>query len=286
MEQCDTFRALHAEGIFVMPNPWDVGSAKRLAALGFPALATTSSGFAWSIGKEDQQITFEELLPHVEALVAAVDVPLNVDAERCYAADPAGVARTVAPARPGRRGRLLDRGLRPGRHRRRSTRSTSPWHGWPRPPRPPARAGVVLTARAENHLYGPTTSTTRSPGSRLRRGRRRGPLRAGTGGPRPDRRRRARRRAAGQRAQAPDGAGRRRARRRRGAAGVHRWRAGPRRVLGDASGRHGAARRAALLTARQPRPRRRAASTRRRRSSSPSSRLISSSCSSAKRTAT
>ena len=68
MDRCATFRALHADGIFVIPNPWDIGSAVRLAELGFPALATTSSGFAWSIGKEDQQITLDDLLPHVEAL--------------------------------------------------------------------------------------------------------------------------------------------------------------------------------------------------------------------------
>src|SRR4051794_2807731 len=95
MDMCETFRLLHADGIFVMPNPWDVGSAKRLADLGFPALATTSSGFAWSIGKQDQQVKLDELLPHVEALVAAVDVPLNVDAERGYADTPEGVGRTV-----------------------------------------------------------------------------------------------------------------------------------------------------------------------------------------------
>ena len=57
MDRCAVFRELHVEGIFVMPNPWDVGSAVRLQEMGFPALATTSSGFAWSIGKEDQQVT-------------------------------------------------------------------------------------------------------------------------------------------------------------------------------------------------------------------------------------
>jgi len=78
-----------------MPNPWDVGSAKLLAGAGFEALATTSAGFAWSIGKDDQQITRDELVGHVRALVDAVDVPINVDSERCYADDLGGIATTV-----------------------------------------------------------------------------------------------------------------------------------------------------------------------------------------------
>lgn len=78
-----------------MPNPWDVGSARLLAGAGFEALATTSAGFAWSIGKEDQQVTRDELVDHVRALAAATDLPLNVDGERCYADDLAGVAETV-----------------------------------------------------------------------------------------------------------------------------------------------------------------------------------------------
>jgi 2-methylisocitrate lyase-like PEP mutase family enzyme len=89
------FRALHAEGTFVMPNPWDVGSALVLTKLGFPALATTSGGHARSIGKHDQQVTRDELVAHAAALVAAVDVPLNLDAERGFAATPEGVADTV-----------------------------------------------------------------------------------------------------------------------------------------------------------------------------------------------
>lgn len=78
-----------------MPNPWDVGSARLLAGAGFEALATTSAGFAWSIGKEDQQVTRDELVAHVRALAAATDLPLNVDSERCYADDLAGIAETV-----------------------------------------------------------------------------------------------------------------------------------------------------------------------------------------------
>jgi 2-methylisocitrate lyase-like PEP mutase family enzyme len=90
------FRALHAgERLFVMPNPWDVGSARLLAAAGFEALATTSAGFAWSLGKPDQSVTREELVAHVRALAAATPLPLNVDSERCYPDDPGGVAETV-----------------------------------------------------------------------------------------------------------------------------------------------------------------------------------------------
>jgi 2-methylisocitrate lyase-like PEP mutase family enzyme len=90
------FHELHArEGIFVMPNPWDVGSARLLERCGFEALATTSAGYAWLLGKEDHAVTRDELVTHVAELAAAVDVPLSVDSERCFASDPAGVAETV-----------------------------------------------------------------------------------------------------------------------------------------------------------------------------------------------
>jgi 2-methylisocitrate lyase-like PEP mutase family enzyme len=90
------FRALHQrEQLFVMPNPWDVGSAKLLESAGFDALATTSAGFAWALGKLDQQVAREELVAHVASLTKAISVPLNVDSERCYPDEPGGVARTV-----------------------------------------------------------------------------------------------------------------------------------------------------------------------------------------------
>lgn len=90
------FVELHArEGVFAMPNPWDAGSAKLLAHVGFEALATTSAGFAWTLGKEDQQVTRDELVSHVRSLAAATALPLNVDSERCYADDLAGIAETV-----------------------------------------------------------------------------------------------------------------------------------------------------------------------------------------------
>ena len=91
------FRELHArDEIFVMPNPWDVGSARLLASLGFEALATTSAGFAWSLGRLDQNVTRDELVAHVAELTAAMDLPLNVDSENCFPDDPGGVAETVA----------------------------------------------------------------------------------------------------------------------------------------------------------------------------------------------
>ena len=79
-----------------MPNPWDVGSAKLLASWGFEALATTSAGFAWSIGKLDQRVTRAELVAHVADIAEATPLPLNVDSERCYPDDPGGIAETVA----------------------------------------------------------------------------------------------------------------------------------------------------------------------------------------------
>jgi 2-methylisocitrate lyase-like PEP mutase family enzyme len=78
-----------------MPNPWDVGSARLLESAGFEALATTSAGFAWSLGRRDQNVSRNELVAHVAALAAATDLPLNVDSERCYPDDLGGVTRTV-----------------------------------------------------------------------------------------------------------------------------------------------------------------------------------------------
>jgi 2-methylisocitrate lyase-like PEP mutase family enzyme len=93
----DRFMALHAgRELFVMPNPWDVGSARLLASAGFQALATTSAGFAWSLGKLDQQVSRDELVAHVAALASETPLPLNVDSERCYPDEPGGVAETVS----------------------------------------------------------------------------------------------------------------------------------------------------------------------------------------------
>jgi 2-methylisocitrate lyase-like PEP mutase family enzyme len=95
MTLTDTFRALHRQGTFVMPNPWDRGSARILADLGFKALATTSAGFARSIGKNDQQVTRDELVTHVAELTAVLDIPLNVDSECLFPDDPGGITETV-----------------------------------------------------------------------------------------------------------------------------------------------------------------------------------------------
>lgn len=89
------FHRLHEAGCFVMPNPWDVGSARALEGMGFPALATTSSGFAWTVGHADTEAPLEDVLAHLRAVAAAVDVPVNADFENGYALDPDGVAANV-----------------------------------------------------------------------------------------------------------------------------------------------------------------------------------------------
>lgn len=89
------FRTLHDSGCFVIPNPWDVGSAIYLQSLGFKALATTSSGFAWSCGRPDASMSRDEVLAHLQAIVAATDLPVNADFESGYAGDAAAVAESV-----------------------------------------------------------------------------------------------------------------------------------------------------------------------------------------------
>jgi 2-methylisocitrate lyase-like PEP mutase family enzyme len=146
------FRALHEAGTFLLPNPWDVGSARLLESLGFAALATTSSGLAASLGKLDQQVTRDELVAHVAAVTAAVGIPLNVDAERCFAETAAGIAETVdLLAEAGAAGISIEdydpvagrvETLAVGAERvAAAAEACRPY-------------GIVLTARAENHLYG------------------------------------------------------------------------------------------------------------------------------------
>lgn len=89
------FRKLHESGCFVIPNPWDPGSAKYLETLGFKALATTSSGAAWRHAKADGQMTLEEVLVHLREIVGATHLPVNADFESGFASDAAGVARNV-----------------------------------------------------------------------------------------------------------------------------------------------------------------------------------------------
>ncbi len=94
-EKRRAFRALHQSGCFVIPNPWDIGSASYLQHLGFKALATTSAGFAFSRGRPDGSISRDTMLAHIRELVTATDVPMNADFESGYAGDPEGVAASV-----------------------------------------------------------------------------------------------------------------------------------------------------------------------------------------------
>ena len=93
-----TFRKMHGSGCFELPNPFDVGSAKALQQLGFRAIASTSAGFAWTIGKADNRVTLEEVLTHLTALCAAVDLPVNADFEGGFAHEANKVAANVARA--------------------------------------------------------------------------------------------------------------------------------------------------------------------------------------------
>ena len=148
------FHTLHTGGTFVLPNPWDVGSARILEHLGFVALATTSSGFAASLGRLDQHTTRDELVAHVAAMTAAVNIPVNVDSERLFADDTAGIAEALdLLADAGAAGVSIEdydpatQAIDPlGLAVERVAAAAEAC----------ARHGVVLTARAENHLYGVT----------------------------------------------------------------------------------------------------------------------------------
>lgn len=89
------FRTLHESGCFILPNPWDIGSAKWLEGAGFQALASTSSGFAWSRGQADGEATLDDVLAHLRALCAATDLPVNADFEHGYALDHDALANNV-----------------------------------------------------------------------------------------------------------------------------------------------------------------------------------------------
>jgi 2-methylisocitrate lyase-like PEP mutase family enzyme len=146
------FRELHDEGIFVMPNAWDAGSARLLAATGCCALATTSAGMAWSLGVEDHAVTRDALARHVADLAAATPLPLSVDSERLFGSTPGEVAETVGVlADAGAAGCSIEdfdpvRGVidEPGHSAELVAAAAEAAH----------RAGMVLTARAENLLHG------------------------------------------------------------------------------------------------------------------------------------
>ncbi|MCY7300870.1 MAG: isocitrate lyase/phosphoenolpyruvate mutase family protein [Ilumatobacteraceae bacterium] len=97
-ERVTEFRRLHASGCFVMPNPWDVGSARALEQMGFKALATTSSGFAWTVGRADNRITLDQALDHLRAVADGVDVPVTADFEGGFAVEPQQVHTNVVRA--------------------------------------------------------------------------------------------------------------------------------------------------------------------------------------------
>jgi 2-methylisocitrate lyase-like PEP mutase family enzyme len=98
-EKAERFKALHErEGAFIIPNPWDIGSARLLAGAGFEALATTSAGFANSLGRVDGQMTREEVIEHCRRLSEATDLPVSADLENCFADDPAEAAATIVLA--------------------------------------------------------------------------------------------------------------------------------------------------------------------------------------------
>ncbi|HJQ50260.1 MAG TPA: isocitrate lyase/phosphoenolpyruvate mutase family protein [Gaiellaceae bacterium] len=94
-DKIEAFHRLHESGCFVMPNPWDVGSAVALERMGFKALATTSSGFAWTVARPDNGVRRDDMLEHLREMADAVDVPVNADFENGYADDPHGVGVNV-----------------------------------------------------------------------------------------------------------------------------------------------------------------------------------------------
>jgi 2-methylisocitrate lyase-like PEP mutase family enzyme len=153
MDSMPTFRELHRPGDpLLLPNPWDAGSARILAALGYQALATTSSGFAATLGRPDMTVTREEALGHAAAIVEATDLPVSADFENGFADDASGVAETVAQAiGVGLAGCSIedatgrdDDPIYPLDHATERVRAAAET----------ARGRLVLTARAENHLHG------------------------------------------------------------------------------------------------------------------------------------
>jgi 2-methylisocitrate lyase-like PEP mutase family enzyme len=150
-EKARSFRALHEGAPFVIPNPWDAGSARVLAALGFQALATTSSGFAFTLGRLDGGATLDEVCAHVSALADATDLPVSVDLENGYGADTAHVANAIVRvAEAGAVGASIEdydptgRLYEMGEAAERVAAAVAAARGLGFP--------FVLTARAENHI--------------------------------------------------------------------------------------------------------------------------------------
>jgi 2-methylisocitrate lyase-like PEP mutase family enzyme len=156
-EKGSAFRALHErDGAFIIPNPWDAGTARLLAGLGFEALATTSAGFAFSVGRRDNTISRDEMLAHVRAVAAATDLPVSADLENGFGDDPEAAAETIrlAAAAGAVGGSIEDSTNRPGGEpiyeRRlaaeRVRAAAEAAHSLPFP--------FTLTGRAENYLVG------------------------------------------------------------------------------------------------------------------------------------
>ncbi len=156
LEKGSTFRALHQrESAFIIPNPWDVGTARLLARLGFEALATTSAGYAFSIGQRDNTVGRDKMMAHVRDIVAATDLPVSADLENGFGDDPETVAETIRLAAAA--------GLVGGSIEDSTTRRDDPIYELERAvERIRAAADVAralpfsftLTARAENYLFG------------------------------------------------------------------------------------------------------------------------------------
>jgi len=152
-ERATRFRALHEGPAFVIPNPWDAGSARVLEAAGFEALATTSSGYAFSLGRADGTVPLDEMIAHVAALVDATDLPISADLENGYGAEPEVAAATVtAIANAGAVGGSIEdwdrdqRILYDAAHAADRVRAASEAaHSLPFP--------FLLCARAENHIH-------------------------------------------------------------------------------------------------------------------------------------
>jgi 2-methylisocitrate lyase-like PEP mutase family enzyme len=149
----NTFLDLHRPGDpLLLPNPWDAGSARMLAALGYRALATTSGGFAATLGRPDLSVSRDEALAHASVIAAATDLPVSADLENCFADDPAGVARTVTAA--------VGAALAGCSIEDATGRADDPIYeaelAAERVAAAVEAAGdrLVVTARAENHLYG------------------------------------------------------------------------------------------------------------------------------------
>jgi 2-methylisocitrate lyase-like PEP mutase family enzyme len=156
-DKAQRFLALHREAtpLLLLPNPWDQGSAKLLASLGFEALATTSGGHAGTLGRLDGSVTRDEALDHAAAIAGAVDVPVSADLENCFADEPAGVADTVE--------RAVDTGLGGCSVEDFTRRGDDPIYDIALAAERVAAAAeaahrggrhFVLTARAENYLHG------------------------------------------------------------------------------------------------------------------------------------